>query len=162
MTESKAHSPISVTPLHQIRSRIYWKARHRTSTGAKETHLVEDFLESALGFYDCYGFLYGLGMDPPWPDDLLRFVFIHISMRAVCITGLTTTPNCAFMKQVAHNLTDVSDGFLSNKECLIMDRDTKYTDAFRGHLKREGVKSVLCPIRAPNCNAFAERFVRSI
>ena len=31
-----------------------------------------------------------------------------------------------------------------------------------GHLKREGVTSVLCPIRAPNCNAFAERFVRSI
>ena len=43
-----------------------------------------------------------------------------------------------------------------------MDRDTKYTDAFRGHLDREGVKPVRCPARAPNCNAFAERFVRSI
>ena len=43
-----------------------------------------------------------------------------------------------------------------------MDRDTKYTDNFRGHLDREGVKPVGCPARAPNCNAFAERFVRSI
>ena len=43
-----------------------------------------------------------------------------------------------------------------------MDRDTKYTDAFRGHLDREGVKPVRCPARAPNCNAFAERYVRSI
>jgi transposase InsO family protein len=43
-----------------------------------------------------------------------------------------------------------------------MDRNTKYTDEFRGHLKREGVEPVLCPARAPNCNAFAERFVRSI
>jgi transposase InsO family protein len=33
---------------------------------------------------------------------------------------------------------------------------------FRGHLDREGVKPVRCPARAPNCNAFAERFVRSI
>ena len=43
-----------------------------------------------------------------------------------------------------------------------MDRDTKYTDAFRGYLDREGVIPVRCPARAPNCNAFAERFVRSI
>ena len=43
-----------------------------------------------------------------------------------------------------------------------MDRDTKYTDEFRGHLKREGVNSVRCPVRSPNCNAYAERFVRSI
>ena len=87
---------------------------------------------------------------------------MHLSTRAVHIAGVTTAPNGAFMKQVARNLTDVSDGFLSNKAFLIMDRDTKYTDEFRGHLKREGVTSVQCPIRAPNCNAFAERFVRSI
>ena len=66
------------------------------------------------------------------------------------------------MQQVARNLTDVDDGFLLNSRYLIMDRDTKYTDAFRGHLDREGVKPVRCPARAPNCNAFAERFVRSI
>ena len=43
-----------------------------------------------------------------------------------------------------------------------MDRDTKYTEEFRDALDREGVKPVRCPVRAPNCNAFAERFVRSI
>ena len=66
------------------------------------------------------------------------------------------------MKQVARNLTDVSDGFLLNSRHLIMDRDTKYTEEFRDYLDREGVKPVHCPVRAPNCNAFAERFVRSI
>jgi transposase InsO family protein len=66
------------------------------------------------------------------------------------------------MKQVERNLTDVSDGFLLNSRYLIMDRDTKYTEEFRDSLDREGVKPVRCPVRAPNCNAFAERFVRSI
>ncbi len=87
---------------------------------------------------------------------------IHLSTRSVNIAGVTSAPNGAFMKQVARNLTDVSDGFLVNSRYLIMDRDTKYTDDFRDYLDREGVKPVRCPVRAPNCNAFAERFVRSI
>jgi putative transposase len=82
--------------------------------------------------------------------------------RSVHIAGVTTAPNGAYMKQVARNLTDVSDGFLVNSRYLIMDRDTKYTEDFRDYLDREGVKPVRCPVRAPNCNAFAERFVRSI
>jgi putative transposase len=87
---------------------------------------------------------------------------IHLSTRSVHIAGVTTAPNGTYMKQVARNLTDVSDGFLLNSRYLIMDRDTKYTNDCRGHLDREGVKPVLCPVRAPNCNAFAERFVRSV
>ncbi len=66
------------------------------------------------------------------------------------------------MKQVARNLTDVEDGFLLEKLFLIMARDKKYTDDFRGYLDLKGIKPVRCPVRAPNCNAFAERFVRSI
>jgi transposase InsO family protein len=48
------------------------------------------------------------------------------------------------------------------KTHLIIDRDTKYTESFKQMLKNFGVESVLCPVRAPKCNAFAERFVRSI
>jgi transposase InsO family protein len=87
---------------------------------------------------------------------------MRLKTRSVHIAGVTTAPNGAYMKQVARNLTDVSDGFLLNSRYLIMDRDTKYTDDFRDYLDREGVKPVRCPVRAPNCNAFAERFVRSI
>ncbi len=87
---------------------------------------------------------------------------IHLSTRSAHIARVTTAPNGAFMKQVARNLTDVSDGFLLNKAFLLMDRDTKYTEEFRDYLDREGVKPVRCPVRASNCNAFAERFVHSI
>jgi transposase InsO family protein len=86
---------------------------------------------------------------------------MHLSTRSVHIAGVTMAPNGAFMKQVARNLTDVEDGFLLAKLFLIMDRDKKYTEGFRGYMDREGIKPVRCPVRAPNCNAFAERFVRS-
>jgi hypothetical protein len=87
---------------------------------------------------------------------------IQLETRRVHIAGVTTAPNGAYMRQVARNLTDVGDGFLLNSRYLIMDRDAKYTEEFRDNLDREGVKPVRCPARAPNCNAFAERFVRSI
>jgi hypothetical protein len=66
------------------------------------------------------------------------------------------------MKQAARNLTDAEDGFLSGNLSFVMDRDKKHTGDFMGYLDREGVKPVCCPVWAPNCNAFAERFVRSI
>ncbi len=87
---------------------------------------------------------------------------IPLSTRSVHIAGVTTALDGEFMTQVARNLTDVDDGFLLGSRYLIMDRDTKYTTDFREHLDREGVQPVRCPARAPNFNAFAERFVRSI
>ena len=87
---------------------------------------------------------------------------VRLKTRCVHIAGVTTAPNGTYIKQVARNLTDVSDGFLVNSRYLIMDRDTKYTEEFRDYLDRDGVKPVHCPARAPNCNAYAERFVRSI
>jgi len=87
---------------------------------------------------------------------------IHLSSRSAHIAGVTTASNGAFIKQVARNLTDVGNGFLIGLRYLIMDRNIKYTTDFRGNLEREGVQPVRCPAQAPNCNAFAERFVRSI
>jgi len=45
---------------------------------------------------------------------------------------------------------------------LICDRDTKWMDGFRRLIEGAGVRVVQTPIQAPNANAFAERFVRSI
>ncbi len=87
---------------------------------------------------------------------------IHLAARKVRIAGATPNPTKAFMLQVARNLTDEFDGFLRNHRYLIMDRDTKFTEAFRDALKREGIEPVRRPPRAPACNAYAERFVRSI
>lgn len=66
------------------------------------------------------------------------------------------------MNQVARNLTDAQDGFLSGKRYLIHDRDPLFTKEFREALNGAGVKSVRLPPRSPNLNANAERFVRTI
>jgi transposase InsO family protein len=87
---------------------------------------------------------------------------IKLATRSVTIAGITTSPNNFFMLHVARQLTDDFDGFLRNSTYLIMDRDKKYSREFRRQLKRDGVRSIRCPPRAPNCNAYAERFVRSV
>jgi transposase InsO family protein len=87
--------------------------------------------------------------------------FIHIASRKVHVAGCTIHPNEAWMKQIARNLT-MEDGFLNGMKYLILDRDTKFCKSFREMLKSAGVEPLRLPVRSPNLNAFAERFVRSI
>lgn len=78
------------------------------------------------------------------------------------IAGVTRHPDEDFVAQVARNLTDCVDGFLKAHRFLICDRDTKFTKQFRRTLRDAGVRVIRTPRQAPNCNAFAERFVLSI
>ncbi|MGE3173056.1 MAG: integrase core domain-containing protein [Planctomycetota bacterium] len=87
---------------------------------------------------------------------------IDLKTRAVELLGTTANPDEGFMAQVARNITGVAGGFWAAKTMLIMDRDTKFSEAFRTALLRGGIKSLVTPARAPNANAHAERFVRSI
>jgi len=87
---------------------------------------------------------------------------MQLSTRRVHIAGITRNPNECWMMQVAKNLTDPIDGFLRDKRFLIIDRDSKFSAAFRHLLSAAGVRPVRLPPRSPNLNAYAERFVRSI
>ena len=87
---------------------------------------------------------------------------IDLRSRAVHVCGTTLAPNGEWMNAAARQLVDTVDGFALGKTHLIIDRDTKYGEGFRQILAPAGVKIVLCPPRVPQCNAFSERFVRSI
>jgi len=59
-------------------------------------------------------------------------------------------------------MTSEVDGALSDGRILICDRDPKWSRGVRQLLETAGVRVIRTPFRAPNCNAHAERFVRSI
>jgi transposase InsO family protein len=86
---------------------------------------------------------------------------IEISTRRVHFAGVTANPETAWMMQIGRNLTDPVEGFLRDKRFVIMDRDSKYCEAFRSLLEDTGVEPIRLPPRSPNLNAFADRFVRS-
>ena len=87
---------------------------------------------------------------------------IDLRSRKVHVASATPNPDAWFMAQVARRLTDAVDGFLAHHRVFICDRDAKWTDGFRRIVQDAGVRIVLTPIQAPNANAYAERFVRSI
>ena len=100
-----------------------------------------------------------------WTPTGLRTMYalfvIDLKTRVVHLAGITANPDESFVAQVARNLTDAVDGFLASHRFLICDRDTKFTASFKRILKDSGVEVILTPRQAPNCNAFAERFVLS-
>lgn len=87
---------------------------------------------------------------------------IKLSSRRVHFAGCTPNPHDVWMKQVAKNLTDPLDGFLSPGGYVLMDRDGKYSAAFRHLLKSAEVHVLRLPARSPNLNAYSERFMRSL
>ncbi len=97
--------------------------------------------------------------------DLVRYFvlfIIDLQTRRVEIAGIAPQPDGEWLKQIARNLTDADDGFLNGAHYLIHDRDPLFTRAFRELLKSSGVETVKLPVRSPDLNAYAERFVRSI
>jgi transposase InsO family protein len=84
---------------------------------------------------------------------------INLESRRVQILGSTAHPDEAFMRQVGRTLT-MADG--ETCRVLICDRDAKWSGPVRDILQEAGIRIVQTPYRAPNANAHAERFVRSI
>ncbi len=87
---------------------------------------------------------------------------IELRSRRVHFAGMTPNPDDAWTRQVGRNLTDPIDGFLFEKRFCLMDRDAKFTTAFRRMLAGAGIEPVRLPPRSPNLNAWIEKFMRSI
>jgi putative transposase len=88
--------------------------------------------------------------------------FVDLATRRVHIAGTTTNPTSEWMEQIARNVTDCETGFLRHKRFLITDRDGVFSPRFKSLLGSSGVEVLVTAYQAPNMNAHAERFVRSI
>jgi putative transposase len=88
--------------------------------------------------------------------------FIDMGTRRVYLAGCTRHPDSAWVTQQARQLTWPLQEQASHRWFLIHDRDTKFTGAFEAVFAAEGIDTVLTPYRAPNANAIAERWVRTV
>jgi hypothetical protein len=95
-----------------------------------------------------------------WLRTLYVLSFIEHGSRRVRLAGVTAHPDGAWMRQQARNLA--IRGPASGGAVLVHDRDAKFSGPFDEILRGEGVRVVKTPVRAPQANAVAERWVRSV
>jgi transposase InsO family protein len=86
---------------------------------------------------------------------------LEVQSRRVQLIGCTPYPDEAFVIQCLRQATGET-GLLYGGRILLCDRDPKWSGGVEQWLATAGVRVVRTPPRAPNCNAYAERFVRSV
>jgi len=93
---------------------------------------------------------------------LYVLAWIELGTRKVYLGGVTSHPDSAWVTQQARNLAMALQEEGWSPRFLIHDRDTKFTGSFDEVFRSEGMRIVLTPIRAPNANAFCERWVGTV
>jgi putative transposase len=101
-------------------------------------------------------------VDTVWLRRLYVLFFVSIGTRRVEYVACTSNPNATWMAQQARNLLmDLAERG-QRPRFLIYDRDAKFSCAFDGIFQSEDIAVIRRPIRAPNANAYAERWVGSV
>lgn len=88
--------------------------------------------------------------------------FISLATRRLEFIACTPNPDGAWVTQQARNLVMQLGEHQQQFRLLIHDRDTKFSRAFNEVFRTEGIEVIRTPVRAPNANAFAERWVRTV
>ncbi len=93
---------------------------------------------------------------------LYVFLFIELGSRRVHFAGCTEHPNSAWVNQQARQVVWNLEGRSPRLHFLIHDHDSKFTETFDTIFAAEHILVIHTPVRAPNANAFAERWVRTV
>ena len=88
--------------------------------------------------------------------------FIELETRRVHLCGCTTNPNGNWVAQQARNLAIELAERSHPVRFVIRDRDSKFSAAFDEVFQTEGARVIRTPVRAPNANAYAERWVHTV
>ncbi len=88
--------------------------------------------------------------------------FVHLGSRKVFVSPSTLNPTDEWMRQQARNASMWAEGKGIDLRFLIHDRDTKFTEAFDEHFRRDDGGPVLTPYGPPIANCFAESWISNL
>jgi hypothetical protein len=84
-----------------------------------------------------------------------------LATRRIEYVASTSNPDRRWVRQQARNLV-MQLGDVHSCRFLVHDRDSKFSHAFDEVFRTEGIKVIRTPVQAPNANAHAERWVRTL
>src|SRR5262249_60562085 len=93
-----------------------------------------------------------------WLPRLYVLFFVSLERRRIEFVASTSHPDGRWVAQQARNLLMLLADREQSFRFLFHDRDSKFTRAFDDVFRSEGMKIIRTPIRAPNANAYAERW----
>jgi putative transposase len=88
--------------------------------------------------------------------------FIELDTRRVHLAGVTANPNSGWVTQQARNLLVVLGERGRRLRFVLRDRDAKFSRAFDDVFRSESIEVLVTPVQAPNANAYAERWIRTV
>jgi len=97
-----------------------------------------------------------------WLKTVYVLFVIELGTRRVHIAGCTAHPTSHWIRQQARQLRWTLEDSGSTFRYFLHDRDAKFTWTLDQVFAAQNIKVIHTPIRAPNANAYAERWVRSV
>jgi putative transposase len=87
---------------------------------------------------------------------------LELDSRRVYLAGVTANPNGGWVTQQARNLLLVLGDRRRRVRFVLRDHDAKFSRSFDAVFCSEGAEVLLTPVQAPNANAYAERWIRTV
>ena len=88
--------------------------------------------------------------------------FIEPDTRRVYLAGVTANPDGAWVTQQARNLLLIFNERRRRLGFVLRDRDAKFSRSFDDVFRSDGAEMLVTPVQAPDANAFAERWIRTV
>ena len=94
--------------------------------------------------------------------EMFVLIFLHVQTRRAYITPATANPNEAWVREQTKAYLKHAKQNGIPITMMFHDRDTKFAKSVDRDLRNAGVEVRKTAFRAPNTNAFVERFIQSI